>query len=78
MSRAVFPHHRLRPLTLKGVPVAYTSVSRKAHKGKAKTNLGRYRGLECCYWKGKLTHEQEQSFERICYDLHRLYKGAAS
>jgi hypothetical protein len=47
VSRAVFPHPRLRPLTLKVVPVAHTSVSRKAHKGKAKTNLGRYRGPEC-------------------------------
>jgi hypothetical protein len=28
---------------------------------------------EAMYWAGTLTEQQEQQFERICYDLNRLY-----
>jgi hypothetical protein len=33
--------------------------------------------LEADYRAGRLTEQQEQRYERICLDLHRLYRDAS-
>jgi hypothetical protein len=43
---------------------------------KARTNLGQYRSLERRYWKGTLTHEEEERFEDLIHALRSLYKVA--
>ena len=57
-----------------------TSLARPGRKGKSKcrTNRGRFMSLEAAYWGGRLTADDEARFERVCLDLHRLYKVAGS
>jgi hypothetical protein len=49
---------------------------RKAlRKGRrARRNIGKYRALERGYWKGSLTTQAEERFERLVYEANRLYK----
>jgi hypothetical protein len=46
------------------------------YKGrKARTNRGKFGSLELRYWRGDLTEEEAESFERLVYLMHTLYKG---
>lgn len=54
------------------------SLARSGRKGKSKcrTLRGKYGTLEYRYWAGLLTQQQEERFERVAYDLGKLYKDA--
>jgi hypothetical protein len=50
------------------------SVAPRRRSRRARTNRGKFCSLERRYWRGDLTQKEEESFERICYQMGRLYK----
>ena len=68
-----------RSVTQGGKSLSTASLARPGRKGKSKcrTNRGRFMHLEADYRAGRLTEQQEQRYERICLDLHRLYRDAS-
>jgi hypothetical protein len=51
----------------------------KGRRGRrARTNRGRFGSLELRYFRGDLSPSEEESFEAICYQMHRLYLAVRS
>ncbi len=54
--------------------MAQTRVRERTRRCKARTLRGKYGTLEYRYFAGLLTQQQEERFERVAYDLGRLYR----
>jgi hypothetical protein len=58
--------------------MATASVARREpgreRKRKCRSNQGRFMSVQAAYRSGRLSDEGEEAYERICYELARLYK----
>jgi hypothetical protein len=54
--------------------VARTQGRRKRRGRTARTNRGKFGSLERRYWKGQLSESEQEVFESLCLQLHRLYR----
>jgi hypothetical protein len=57
------------------------TVRERPSKGRhrpAHTNAGKFMFVQADYRAGRLSAEGEEVFERVCLNLHRLWKDATS